>query len=123
MDEQAQGEQNPNEMHGEKARTEKVRTEKVRTEKARSDKARGEKTRKGPVVVDLGSQKDKYIKELKRGEGRLMRKVEITIDELASSEVISKNSQVVVVVVKEKRKSKTRGFPVLPVPFLRGIDD
>jgi hypothetical protein len=118
MDEQAQGEQNPNEMHGEKARTEKVRTE-----KARSDKARGEKTRKGPVVVDLGSQKDKYIKELKRGEGRLMRKVEITIDELASSEVISKNSQVVVVVVKEKRKSKTRGFPVLPVPFLRGIDD
>ena len=61
---------------------------------------------KGMVLVDLGKKRRKHIKRLRKGRGRLMRQVDDTVAQLKEEEAIDPNSQVVVVVVKEKPKSR-----------------
>jgi hypothetical protein len=58
------------------------------------------------VLLDVGSKKKKLIKRLRRGEGKLMRDVSQTIAELKTENEIEPAAQVVVVVVKQKRKSR-----------------
>ena len=52
-------------------------------------------------VLDLGEQKRKRIKRLRRGEGKLMVKVEDAIADLQNQGVLGKQVQTVVVVVRE----------------------
>ena len=63
------------------------------------------------VVVDLGKQKRKRIRQLRKGEGALVEKVEDLVAELRSNGTVAGAAQVVVVVVKEKR----RALPKLPM--------
>lgn len=56
------------------------------------------------VVVDLGKQKRKKINNLRKGKGDLVGKVEDLIGELRTEGVVQASAQVVVVVVKEKRR-------------------
>lgn len=63
-------------------------------------------TEKPMVLLDLGKKRRKHIKRLRKGKGRLMRQVDDTVAQLKEEEAIDPNSQVVVVVVKEKRKSR-----------------
>lgn len=56
------------------------------------------------MLIDLGSKKRKDVKRLRKGRGRLMGRVVDTVEELKASGEIEADSQVVVVVVKEKRK-------------------
>jgi hypothetical protein len=65
-----------------------------------------------PVVLDLGKQRRKRIKELRRGEGRLMDEVAASIEELRTAGALSADAQPVVVIVRQKRR-KTRGLPGL----------
>ncbi|MBZ0292570.1 MAG: hypothetical protein K8L99_08370 [Anaerolineae bacterium] len=60
------------------------------------------------VVLDLGSKSSKTIKRLRQGRGKLMDQVRETIDQLREENELSESSDVVVVVVKQRRKS--RGF-------------
>jgi len=53
-------------------------------------------------VLDLGEQKKKRVKKLRRGEGRLMEKVEDAIVDLQAEGVLEANVQTVVVVVREE---------------------
>lgn len=53
-------------------------------------------------VVDLGEHSKKAIKKLRRGEGRLMDKVEDAILSLREEGILSGSSQAVVVVVREE---------------------
>ncbi len=53
-------------------------------------------------VLDLGEQKRKRIKRLRRGEGKLMVKVEDAIADLQNQGVLGKQVQTVVVVVREE---------------------
>lgn len=62
------------------------------------------------VIVDLGKQKRKRIRQLRKGEGSLVGKVEDIVAELRSSGTVAGEAQVVVMVVKEKR-----GMPKLPM--------
>ena len=73
--------------------------------------------KKGMLVIDLGSHKRKLVKNLKRGEGKLARDVESTVDELRASGAVDGKAQVIVVVVKEKAKKRS-GVSALPVPFI-----
>jgi len=59
---------------------------------------------KTPIVIDLGKQKKKQIKRFRRGEGRLMSKVEDTFEELKAVKKIAGDAQPVIVVVREKPK-------------------
>lgn len=53
-------------------------------------------------VLDLGEQKKKRIKKLRKGEGRLMEKVEDAIADLQGEGVLESKVQTVVVVVREE---------------------
>lgn len=53
-------------------------------------------------VLDLGEQKRKRIKRLRRGEGKLMVKVEDAIADLQNQGVLGKQVQTVVVVIREE---------------------
>jgi len=59
------------------------------------------------VIVDLGKQKRKEIKELRKGTGKLMDEVRDTLAELRGNGTISSTAEPVVLIVREKlRKPK-----------------
>ena len=57
------------------------------------------------LILDMGSQSKKQIKRLRKGKGRLMENLQDTLDALRSEGQLSSENPVVIV-VKEKRKSK-----------------
>lgn len=56
------------------------------------------------IVVDLGKQKRKAIKRLRKGTGKLMDEVNECIEELRETGVIKGAARPVVVIVKEKSR-------------------
>ena len=72
-----------------------------------------EKDSPSPVIVDLGRWKRSAIKELCRGEGELVGEVQGCIEEFRRSGVISGSVQPIVVIIREKRKSKPLLWPSL----------
>jgi hypothetical protein len=65
-----------------------------------------------PIVLDLGKQRRRRIKELRRGEGKLMDEVNASIEELRTAGALKPDAQTVVVVVRQKRRN-ARGLPGL----------
>jgi len=60
---------------------------------------------KGVVcVVDLGSHSRKLVKRLRRGEGRLMERVEDAVAALRQDGAVNNDAQTVVFVVRQKPK-------------------
>jgi len=57
------------------------------------------------VFVDLGKQKRKRVKKLRKGKGPLMGKVEDVIEELRNSGTLTGDAQPVVIVVRQKKKN------------------
>jgi hypothetical protein len=53
-------------------------------------------------VLDLGEQNRKRIKRLRRGQGKLMGKVEDAVTDLQNQGVLGKQVQTVVVVIREE---------------------
>ena len=66
-----------------------------------------------PVVLDLGKQRRKQIKRLRRGDGKLMDDINGAIAELRTAGTIGAMSQAVVIVVREKRRKAKNLFPLL----------
>ncbi len=56
------------------------------------------------VVIDIGKQKRKKVKDLRKGKGSLLDEVQSAVSELQSDGVVSADAQVVVVVVERKAK-------------------
>ncbi len=54
------------------------------------------------TVIDMGEHSRKRIKKLRRGEGRLMEKVEDTLADLEEQGVIEASAQTVVIVVRQE---------------------
>lgn len=69
--------------------------------------------RTAPVVLDLGKQRRKQIKQLRKGEGRLLDDINGAIEELRTVGTIGASSQPVVIVVREKRRKTKSMFPLL----------
>lgn len=67
----------------------------------------GEDTNPAPVIVDLGRQKAKAVKQLRNGKGKLIDDVFETINQLRSAGTISASAQPVIVVVREKREDNS----------------
>ena len=53
-------------------------------------------------IVDLGKHSRKQIRRLRKGDGKLMTRTEQVIAELKESGVLSKDSNTVVLVVRQK---------------------
>jgi hypothetical protein len=60
-----------------------------------------------PIIIDLGKQRKKRVKALRRGTGRLADDVNDCVLELRAAGTISNTAQPVVIVVQQKRKSKS----------------
>ena len=58
------------------------------------------------VVLDLGKKRKKAIRQLRKGKGKLMKRLHATLEDLRSEQTIAANSQVVVVLVRERKKSR-----------------
>ena len=54
------------------------------------------------VVVDMGSQSKKRIKNLKKGRGKLMQRVDEVVADLQADDLTGAGANVVVVIVKQK---------------------
>jgi|GraSoiStandDraft_41_1057321.scaffolds.fasta_scaffold4084295_1 uncharacterized protein (UPF0335 family) len=59
-----------------------------------------------PIVVSLGKQRRKRIKELVQGKGKLMDEVNNVVAELRTSGKIAPAAQQIIVVVKERPKRR-----------------
>jgi hypothetical protein len=70
--------------------------------KMANEPGRPENKNRDTLVVDLGSKKKKQIKQLRKGKGKLMDKVNQCLNELKTSGSISGSVQPVVIVVREK---------------------
>ncbi len=70
---------------------------------------------KSPIIVDLGRKKRKAVKRLRRGSGKLMDEVNVTLQELRNAGTIGANVQPVIIVVSERRRSGVRqlGWPLV----------
>lgn len=60
-----------------------------------------------PIIIDLGKHRRKRVKNLRRGTGRLAEEVSQCIQELQAAGTIASTAQTVVVVVQQKRKSRS----------------
>ena len=65
-----------------------------------------------PIIIDLGKEKKKRIRDLKRGRGRLMAEVAAVLNEVRAgigNDADSKQLVPVVLIFKKKRKGKKWG--------------
>jgi hypothetical protein len=62
-----------------------------------------------PIVIDLGKQRRKAVKQLRRGAGALMEEIDAAMDKLRASGAVAAGAQPVVVVVRQKKR-RSRGF-------------
>lgn len=73
-----------------------------------------------PIIIDLGKEKRKKIKDLKRGRGKLMAEVAGVINEARmnlGTEADGKEFIPIILIYKRKRKRKGGGGLALPIPF------
>jgi hypothetical protein len=64
-----------------------------------------------PILLDLGEQKPKAVKRLRKGSGKLLEDVLSTIEELKTIGTISPTAQPVIVIVRE-RPATSSLFPL-----------
>jgi hypothetical protein len=62
------------------------------------------------VVIDFGKQKRKRVKDLRKGRGKLMDRVEATVAEVEAEGVVAPGAQTVIVVVERKPEPMFPGF-------------
>ena len=65
-----------------------------------------------PLIVDMGKKRKKQINQLREGRGKLMDKVTDLLEELRAGGSISATAQPVVIVVQEKKKSRSLMWPI-----------
>ena len=58
-----------------------------------------------PLIIDLGKQKKKKIKQLRRGEGVLLDDVEGALEQLRAVGTVGADAQPVFIIVREKQKN------------------
>ncbi len=58
------------------------------------------------ILLDFGTKSKKKVKRLRKGRGPLMARLNESIEDFKRDETISPNSQVVVVIVKQRKKRR-----------------
>ena len=64
-----------------------------------------------PVVLDLGKHRRKRVKQLRRGEGKLMTDILDAIEELKLAGTLTATAQPVVIVVQQRRRKMKSLIP------------
>jgi len=69
----------------------------------------GEEAATGPILVDIGKAKRKDIKKLRNGKpGKLLSRVSETLEHLREAGTLAEDSQVVVIVVRQRPRARRR---------------
>lgn len=64
-----------------------------------------------PVIIDLGKKTRKQVRKLRKGKsGRLLDRIEDSIEHLRENGAIGADAQPIVVIVKERRRTRGRRF-------------
>jgi hypothetical protein len=63
-----------------------------------------------PVVLDLGKRRRKQIRQLRRGQGKLLDDINGAVEELRTAGTLSVDAQPVIVVIQQKRRRARGGF-------------
>ncbi len=58
------------------------------------------------VVLDLGKKRKKAIRQLRKGKGKLLKRLHASLEDLRTESAIAPDSQVVVVVVRQRKKKR-----------------
>ncbi len=88
--------------------TEQAKTGSVSAKATKQDEGSAERE---PIVVDMGKKSRKQIRKLRKGRpGRLLDRVEDTIEHLRENGAIDDNVQPIVIVVKERARNKGKRF-------------
>ena len=61
---------------------------------------------KSMLLLDLGTKSKKNVRKLRKGRGKLMSRINGAIEDLKTEGEIGENSQVVVVVVKQRERKR-----------------
>jgi len=72
------------------------------------------------VIMDLGRHKPKQVRQLRRGKGKLLRRVQNAVSELRASGI---NQPIVLVVERRSRGTSMFPLPILPFAFADDDDD
>ena len=75
--------------------------------KASASIDKGTSSGPSPIVINLGKQRSKKVKQLLRGEGNLFHEVQDAVDDLRSVGKIKGDAQLVFVKVEKKRRKNT----------------
>jgi hypothetical protein len=67
-------------------------------------------TARDPLILDVGKQKQKRIKQLKRGEGFLREKIDAAVREAQARAGSTKAIIPIVVLYREKEKRRAKGL-------------
>jgi hypothetical protein len=79
----------------------------AKREHARKEKEVEAAAPKEPIIIDLGKKNRKQVRKLRKGKpGRLMNRVEETLEHLRENGAVEGNAQAVVIVVKERPKNR-----------------
>jgi hypothetical protein len=81
-----------------------------------ADNSDADVNRNPPIVIDLGKQKKKRIKQLKRGRGRLVERVNEAVAQVRSAlgaEAQGKEFVPVAVIVRRGQKCRKGMFPFM----------
>lgn len=75
-----------------------------------------------PIIIDMGSQKAKNLKELKKGEGKLWEDVQEVVDQVQEQlgERVQGQAILPIVILYEKKASRQR-LEKLVRPYLRAL--
>lgn len=63
-----------------------------------------------PIVLDLGKRSRKQVRRLRKGNGKLMDRIESVIEDLKKDGTVNGSVQPIIVVVRQKPKRTTFGF-------------
>ena len=73
-----------------------------------------------PIILNIGKTKKKNIRDIRRGQGKIMNDVEDAMAEVTSSlgeQVDGKQLVPVVLIYRKKRRGRRRGGRAFPVLF------
>lgn len=65
-----------------------------------------EKGARHPILIDLGKQKKKHVKKLRKGRGKLMEDIGEVVERLVAEGEVEAGAQPIVIVVRQKDKDK-----------------
>jgi len=78
----------------------------IQSETSKSKKSKKENT----IILEFGRQKKKRVRDLREGRGQVFRKVIKAISELQKAGEVGDSVQPVIVIIKQKKKSRRKGL-------------